>query len=113
MPFSTAHGNAVLDLFNAYDVSLHTGDPGGDGSANELVGGSYARQGTTTGAAANKTTSSTNTSTFTDLPAATITHAAFWDGVNPKWTAAFGTPIQVAGGESLQLGPGDITFTIT
>jgi hypothetical protein len=69
-------------------VSLHNGDPGATG-ANEITGGSYARQqvnhaGWNAAADAIEGSECTTISdlTFTNLTANTITHVGFWDAVS-------------------------------
>lgn len=51
MGLSTTAKNTMLDALTADLLSLHSGDPGADGTANELSGGSYARQAATFNAA--------------------------------------------------------------
>ena len=50
MPYSTAGKNVMLDNLGAAFVSAHSANPG-DNGANELSGGSYARQAISFGAA--------------------------------------------------------------
>lgn len=84
--FSVAVENAVLNMVlknTAYPVgagaylSLHTGDPGKTG-ANEVVGGSYARQPVTWNNASSGSSTATASHDFTLLPAVTITHFGVW-----------------------------------
>lgn len=87
--FSDALENDVLDhmlgvsqwSYSAAQrtIGLHTGDPGEDGSANEVTGGSYARQNVTFSAATGGLTSNTGTVTFSGMPACTVTHVSVWD----------------------------------
>lgn len=86
--FSNYAENAVLDhvLSNtamtqptSLQLSLHTGDPGEDGTLNEVTGGSYAKQAITFGAAAAGVATMSNSPSFTNMPAATVTHIAIWD----------------------------------
>ena len=65
-PAANAAVNAVTALIGF--LSLHTADPGTTG-ANEVSGGSYARQAITFGAASGGTATSTNTQTFSAMPA--------------------------------------------
>lgn len=58
--------NAVTPLCTY--LSLHTADPGTTG-ANEVAGGSYARQPITFGASAGGTAPSSNGQTFSNMPA--------------------------------------------
>lgn len=59
-------------------VSLHTADPVETG-ANEVTGGSYARQAAAFGAGTNGVTSNTGALTFASMPAVTVTHVGIWD----------------------------------
>lgn len=68
--------NAWAALGNTY--SLHTGDPGGAGTANEASGGGYSRQTTTWGSASGGVVTGSQM-TFT-VVAATYTHLARWSG---------------------------------
>ena len=80
MAVSTYMKNAVLDAFfgvGAVMMSLHTADPGTTG-ANEVTGGSYARQQVAYGSASAGQIKNIATATFTNLPAGTVTHAGFW-----------------------------------
>jgi hypothetical protein len=61
-------------------VSLHTASPGTTG-ANEVTGGSYARQSETDGLPSSGVKTSTNAQNFTSMPAVTV-------GYFGKWSAA-------------------------
>lgn len=50
--YSTAAKNTMLDACTVNQMSLHTGDPGAAGAANEVSGGGYSRQACSFGAAA-------------------------------------------------------------
>lgn len=84
MSYTAAVKNAMLDLtdetggaVSITHVSLHTADPGTTG-ANEVSGGSYARQAVTWGAAASGVKSSTADITWNVPGGTTITHVAGW-----------------------------------
>ena len=64
-PAANAAVNAVTALIGF--LSLHTTDPSTTG-ANEVTGGSYARQAITFGASSGGTATSTNGQTFTNMP---------------------------------------------
>jgi hypothetical protein len=101
MTFGTAYANTLLDaaLDGAY-VSLHTGDPGSTG-ANEVTGGSYARQVPTYSAAASKEKPTSATCDFSGMPACTVTHVG-------AWTASSGGTFRIGGAltESKVVGSG-------
>lgn len=61
--------------------SLHTASPGYTG-ANEVAGGSYARQGATFGAPSAGSKATTNAQNWTSMPAVTVTHFGFWSAVS-------------------------------
>lgn len=87
--FSTALRNLIINRIfrnqaftpTSIFASLHTNDPG-DTGANELTGGSYARQSVSFGAPAVDGTgyAITNSAdiTFSNLPAGTVTHAGLF-----------------------------------
>jgi hypothetical protein len=64
-PAANAAVNAVTALIGF--LSLHTTDPGTTG-ANEVAGGSYARQAIAFGAASGGTAASSSGQTFTNMP---------------------------------------------
>lgn len=80
MPYSTAGKNAMLDALGITHVSAHTADPG-DTGANEVTGGSYARQAITFGAAAAGAIDSSNQPTIPIPGGTTVTHIGFWDAL--------------------------------
>jgi hypothetical protein len=103
MTVSNVAENTLLDdVFNAGSgialatdpyVSLHTGDPGETG-ANEVTGGSYARQQVAFGAAASGTLSNSAQVDFASMPATTVFAWGVWDAVsagNCLWTGWLST----------------------
>jgi len=84
MPYSTNGKNAMLDALGALAVyvSLHSTDPGNDGS-NEISGGdpAYARKAITWNAASGGSLDSSNTPVF-DVPASTtVLYVGFWSAL--------------------------------
>lgn len=80
MAFGTAEANSIIDGYDGLWVSLHDGDPGATG-ANEIAGGSYARQQISLAAAANKQSVTDAILDFTGMPdttASPITHVGLW-----------------------------------
>lgn len=78
MGFTDAGLNAAVGAVTALGdwISAHTGDPSTTG-ANEVTGGSYAREQTTWGSAANG--DQTGTQVSIDIPASTtVTHWGIW-----------------------------------
>jgi hypothetical protein len=87
MPLTETVHNAMLDLLDeggaqalAY-ISAHTGDPGANG-ANEVLGGVYARQALTWGAANTRSKAATGGPPVASIPipggGTTVTHYGFW-----------------------------------
>lgn len=77
IPVSTK--NAALNGITIGSVGLHSAYPGATG-ANELSGGSYARQTATFGAASGGLRSLSSTLTFSGLPVTTVRWLSFWNG---------------------------------
>jgi hypothetical protein len=82
MPFTDAVLNAAVGAVTALGdwISAHTGDPSTTG-ANEVAGGTYAREQTTWGAAASG--DQTGSQVSIDIPAGTtVTHWGIWSAVS-------------------------------
>jgi hypothetical protein len=83
---------AVATLY----ASLHNGNPGITG-ANEVAGGSYARQAVTLGTPSSSAVSNSAALNFTGMPAVTtpgLTHVGLWDASsagNFLWAGTLGT----------------------
>lgn len=85
--FSDAGKKLKLDSLGTFTLSLHTGDPGTNGTANEISGGSpaYARKSASFGASTtiNSTTVSRvlSSSVTFDVPASTtVSWVGVWSG---------------------------------
>ena len=93
-------------------ASLHTADPGTTG-ANEVAGGSYARQlcnSWNASSGGNKTNSADIL--FSGMPAATVTHVGLWDassGVNFLDGGALGSSRTLQAGDALRIAAGQAT----
>jgi hypothetical protein len=70
--------NLMLAELTVNKLSLHTGNPGADGSANEYSGGGYARRDATFAAAADGKRALTTTVMFSGTPEDTVTWVGFW-----------------------------------
>ena len=95
-------------------VSLHTADPGETGG-NEVSGGSYARQSAAFGSASAGTASNSATLSFTDMPAATITHVGLWDAStagNFLWGGALTASKTTNAGDTFQIAAGDLDVSL-
>ncbi|WP_253805078.1 hypothetical protein [Nocardia sp. FDAARGOS_372] len=80
MSSTTAVKNSMANAWAAQGntYSLHTGDPGAAGTANEATGGGYSRQNTTWGSASAGTVTGSQI-TFT-VVAGSYTHMCRWNG---------------------------------
>jgi hypothetical protein len=117
--FSNYAENGLLDhILNvsaltqptSLQLSLHTADPGEDGTSNEVVGGSYAKQAITFGAASAGVSSMSNSPSFTNMPAVTVSHIAIWDqGSNCLFKGALSASKTVNSGDTYN----QSTLTIT
>jgi hypothetical protein len=87
--------NTALAVAQPY-VSLHTADPGETG-ANEVVGGSYARQAASFGAASAGQVQNDANIDFSGMPPVTVVGFAIWDalsGGNCLWTGWLSTVVR-------------------
>lgn len=82
MPLNDAAKNAMLNQLGTLitHASLHTADPGTNG-ANEVSGGSYARQAITWNAAASASLDNNANPVFPVPAATTVTHIGFWSAL--------------------------------
>jgi hypothetical protein len=109
--------SAALDVAAVY-ISLHTGDPGETG-ANEVTGGTYARQ-DATAAFANASGGTCTTNVDIDwavntMPDVTITHLGVWDAAtagNFLWGGALAAPRDLAANDPVHLAAGDLDITL-
>lgn len=123
MPISTYLGNAFLDhvLRNtAYTspttvyLSLHDADPGLTG-ADEITGGSYARQACAFDAASSKATQNAAAESFTGMPAVTVTHVGIWDAStagNFLWGGALAASKTTNSGDTFTFADSDVDVQI-
>jgi hypothetical protein len=124
MAFTTATANKILDKIlknadftpaTALYVSLHIGDPG-DAGANEVTGGSYARQPIAFGTVAAKGCSNSADINFTLMPTATITHIGIWSASTAGtfwWGGPLGANKTVGAGDTFKLAAAAVTVTLT
>lgn len=121
MAFTDAVKNAMLDLIDESDgtvkvthISLHTADPGTDGS-NEVTGGSYARQAVTWDAASSGTKSNSGDLTFQVPSGTTITHIGGWTASTSgtfRGGGALGASQEFASAGSYKIAAGDLDVTV-
>ena len=120
MPFEIAQRNAnITDIINDIDqIRLHTGNPGANGTANQVSGGGYAHQAL---AAADWTVNTANGYAdlgevdFGSATAAwgTVSWQSFWDGSSFRARRAFVTPMAVASGAPVTIDADTIRVSVT
>jgi hypothetical protein len=96
-------------------VSLHTADPG-ESAADEVAGGSYARQSAAFDAPSGEATSNSADIEFTSMPACTVTHVSLMDassGGNVIWAGALSASKTVNAGDTFKLPAGDLDIQLT
>ncbi|GGV34273.1 hypothetical protein GCM10010182_67710 [Actinomadura cremea] len=121
MGFTSAVRDAMLDLIDeggslpAAYVSLHTADPGTDGSS-EVTGGSYARQAATWAAASGGEKDSSAEVVFNIPSGTTITHVGLWSA-STSGTFRGGGPLNeeqpYPTGGTFSMAAGDLTAALT
>lgn len=127
MSFSNYLENALLEsAFNntaftgaaTLYVSLHSADPGEDGSTGELSGGGYSRQSCTFGAPSSGEVANTGAVTFTAGTGSSwpeVTHFAVWDASTAGNCYAYGSfalARTVAEGDNATFAVGDLTINL-
>lgn len=99
-------------------VSLHTGSPGdANDGANEISGGSYARQAATFGSASSGSASTSATITFPAATASwgTISHIGIYDAStsgNLLFHGAVTTSKAIESGDTFQISSGNLTISL-
>lgn len=100
---------AVAARPTTWTVSLHTGDPGVAGTANEVTDSAYARQ-SIAFSVVGQVASNTATVTF---PAAVlaynVTHVVVWGGSSPQVIQALRTTKSIAPGVQATIAAGELT----
>ena len=110
--FSDALYNEMLAVFagEASVTSLHSDDPGDNGS-HELTGGGYTRAAVTWSTPSNGAVTATTTLEF-DVPSATlVSHVGFWDS-SDTWLGSveLAEPELFTGAGSIELDPVTISL---
>ena len=106
-------GNSTTAPLLPLQVRLMTVN-GNDASAGtEVVGGSYAGQTATFGAApSGGPAANTNLIRIDNMPACTVAGFEIWDATPTRWHwAALGSPVVVTAGQSVEFPIGDLTLT--
>ena len=109
---------AVFVPSTTYYLSLHSATPGQTGTS-EISGGSYARQGITFGSASGGSEASTNSQTFTNLPAESggIGYFGLWSASTAGTYIGGGTTTGLTGslpsGISVNFATGAVTVAIS
>jgi hypothetical protein len=116
MAKSTYAINAALNVFlrNTAYTTPTTVYLGLLTSTTEATGGSYARQAITFGAPSSGTCTSTNSQTFSNMPAMTVDHVGIYDASsagNQLYNAAVTTSKTTNAGDTVTVATGAITVT--
>lgn len=115
MAISTASANAALDaiLVSGDYLALFTANPDPSG-ANEVTGGSYARQALTYGAASGGSKANSTQLEYT-MPAATVTHMGIMSAASAgtlKWSAPVTAPKTFSADDICIVRAGGVTASI-
>lgn len=96
-------------------LCLHYNDPTESGAApNQVVGGGYAPQLITFGTQVNSVSSSTNSQTFSNMPAVTVSHFVIRENSptgNPCFVGILSTNRTVSVGDPVTFGVGQIAIS--
>lgn len=118
---TTSWGNEVLGLYfgttKTLYVALFTADPTLAGSlANEVAGGSYARQPSTFSTPSGKTVSNNAILSYPNMPACSITHIGICKTLATASLITYasipGAPIAVASSAEVRFEIGDYAFAL-
>ena len=114
---TTAYITETLNLIksNTPYLALYTASPNAGGGGTEVSGGSYSRQTVAFGAISSGTMSNTSAITFTNLPAATITHFAILSAATAGTMRVYGAlnaSAAVISGDQVQFPVGSITINL-
>ena len=96
-------------------LALFTSSPNAGGGGTEVSGGSYARQSVAFGAISSGSMRNTSAITFTNLPAATITHFAVLSASTAGTMRVYGAlnaSAAVISGDQVQFPVGSITINL-
>lgn len=80
MATTVAFKNLLLNASDIDTLSLHSGDPGATGTANEVAGGGYTRKSIAFAAAANGARAMSADVDFTTPASQPVTYLGFWSG---------------------------------
>lgn len=122
----TAEANRLLDASlgvatytaptGSMKLALATSASSASAAGTEVSGGSYARQNITFGSASAGSSSNTGTVTFTNMPAATVTHVDIYDSNGtPRraWFGALSASKTTASGDTLSFATSSVTITLS
>ena len=98
-------------------LALYTTATTDGGGGTEVSGGSYVRKAVTFGAVASGSVANSVAISFTNMPAATVTHGALTDSItlgggNFLFHGPFSVPKVVGSGDTLTLEIGDVVATL-
>jgi hypothetical protein len=96
-------------------VALVTANGSDSAAGTEVTGGSYARQSVTFGSASSGAASNTNTITFTNMPAATVTGIDIYDSAGTPvrvWYGALSASKTTTAGDTFTIAIGSLSVSI-
>lgn len=109
-----AVGNSAFTMPAGAYLALFTTDPTINATGTEVVGGSYARQSISWGTEANGRIPSNAITSFTNMPATTVTHWAVYDAStsgNMLYYGSFEVPIVRTAGQTLAIASGNVAVS--
>jgi len=112
MGFTVSGRNLMLEAVRALTLTMsaHTADPGESG-ANEVAGGTYARQSATYGAAANGVINMSNAPSIPIPAGVTVTHVGLWGDGGLVYVLPLAAAETFANGGALDVSQYQITLT--
>lgn len=109
-----ALGVTAYTFPSALYLCLHFADPTETGTVAPVTGGSYAPQPITFGSSVASVSSSTNSQTFSNMPAVTVTHFVIRENSptgNPIFVGTLTSSRNVAVGDPVAFGVGQIAIS--
>jgi hypothetical protein len=108
-------GNTTTAKSGSLKVRLMTANGSDSATGTEVVGGSYAAQTVTFGAASGGSTSNSADLTFAGMPACTVVGLEIWDSAGSPvrwWWGALTSSVALLVGETLTIAAGSLTLAL-
>lgn len=120
---ASGQANAILDAYCrsvaysdpvSFNVKLHTGDPGADGTSNAAT--ETTRKAATFGAASGGSATTTGALSWTNVAGTeTYTHVSYWSDISAGTflgSDSLNTPRSVTAGDNFDIAAGALTVTL-